>query len=60
MKRDNLTSEQAQARIDSQLPESFFIGHSDFIIKNNKDRDNLDAVAKEVAEKVIDYYRDKF
>ena len=33
---------------------------SDFIIKNNKDRDNLDAVAKEVAEKVIDYYRDKF
>ena len=31
-----------------------------FIIKNNKDRDNLDAVAKEVAEKVIDYYRDKF
>ncbi|MBQ8514828.1 MAG: dephospho-CoA kinase [Ruminococcus sp.] len=60
MERDNLTEEQAQARIDSQLPESFFVGHSDFIIKNNKDRKNLNAVAQEVAEKVIDYYRERF
>ncbi len=60
MARDSLTEEQAQARIDSQLPETFFIGHSDFIIKNNKDRKNLDAVAQEVAEKVIDYYREQF
>ncbi|MDE6020207.1 MAG: dephospho-CoA kinase [Ruminococcus sp.] len=60
MDRDGLDHEQAQARIDSQLPESFFIGHSDFIIKNNKDMENLDAVSKEVAEKVIEYYHDKF
>jgi dephospho-CoA kinase len=60
MERDHLTAQQAQARIDSQLPESFFIGHSDFIIKNNKDRQNLNAVAQEVAEKVIDYYRKHF
>lgn len=60
MERDSLTEEQAQARIDSQLPETFFIGHSDFIIKNNKDRRNLNAVAQEVAEKVIDYYRERF
>lgn len=60
MKRDRLDSEQAQARIDSQLPETFFISHSDFIIKNNKDRANLDEVAREVAQKVIEYYKDKF
>ncbi len=60
MKRDSLDSEQAQARIDSQLPETFFISHSDFIIKNNKDRANLDEVAREVAQKVIEYYKDKF
>ncbi|MGN0593241.1 MAG: dephospho-CoA kinase [Ruminococcus sp.] len=60
MERDGLTEQQAQARIDSQLPEAFFIGHSDFIIKNNKDRDNLNAVAQEVAEKVVDYYRERF
>ncbi len=60
MKRDSLTQEQAQQRIDSQLPESFFIGHSDFIIKNNKDRTNLDEVSKEVAEMVVKYYHEKF
>ncbi len=60
MQRDSLTVEQAQARIDAQLPEDFFVRHSDFIIKNNRDRQNLDAVAQEVAEKVIDYYQEKF
>ncbi len=60
MERDDLSSDQAQARIDSQLPETFFIAHSDFIIKNNKDKENLNAVSKEVAEKVIEYYNDKF
>ncbi len=60
MKRDGLTQEQAQQRIDSQLPEEFFIRNSDFIIKNNKDRNNLYAVSREVAEKVINYYRENF
>lgn len=60
MERDGLEEDQAQQRIDSQLPEEFFIRHSDFIIKNNKDRGNLDAVAREVAEKVINYYHEKF
>lgn len=60
IKRDSLSTEQAMARINSQLPESFFIKHSDFIIKNNKDMANLDAVAREVAEKVIEYYHDNF
>lgn len=60
MKRDGLDREQAQARIDSQLPESFFVAHSDFIIKNNKDMANLDEVSEEVAEKVARYYQDKF
>ncbi len=60
MKRDGLTREQAQLRIDAQLPESFFRGHSDFVIQNNRDRTNLDAVAREVAEKLIDYYNENF
>ncbi len=60
MKRDGLTEEQAQRRIDSQLPESFFKGHSDFIIKNNKGMDNLEAVSREVAEKLVHYSSKKF
>lgn len=60
MKRDGLTEEQSQHRIDSQLPECFFKGHSDFIIKNNKGLDNLDAVSREVAEKLAQYSGEKF
>ena len=60
MKRDNISRESAQYRMDSQLKEEFFRTHSDFIIKNNSDIDNLFAVATEVTDKIKDYYNNKY
>ena len=54
MKRDNISRESAQYRMDSQLKEEFLRTHSDFIIKNNSDIDNLFAVATEVTDKIKD------
>ena len=59
MKRDGLSESEAKNRIDSQLDEAFFKQNSDFIIKNNKGLDNLSAVAKEVSDKIKDYYNNK-
>lgn len=41
----------------SQLSEQFFVDRSDFIIKNNKTITNLNEVAKEVSDKIKDYYK---
>ncbi len=60
MERDGITEEEALKRINSQYDEKFFIDHSEFIIKNNKDMKNLYNVAKEVSDKVKDYYNKKF
>ncbi|MDY4413674.1 MAG: dephospho-CoA kinase, partial [Ruminococcus sp.] len=35
MKRDNITSQQADDRINSQHSQDFFIRNSDYYIKNN-------------------------
>ena len=51
-----ITEEAAQARMDAQLPEQFFVEHSDFIIKNNKDCRNLEVVSEEVIAKIKEYY----
>ncbi len=59
MKRDNLTEKQALDRINSQYDEQFFVEHSEFVIKNNKDMTNLYNVSKEVSDKIIDYYNKK-
>ena len=42
--------------MDAQLPEQFFVEHSDFIIKNNKDCRNLEVVSEEVIAKIKEYY----
>lgn len=55
-KRDGITAEQIKRRFSSQHTERFFINHSDFIIKNNKSVDELIEKAKEVAEKIKEYY----
>ncbi|MGN1087042.1 MAG: dephospho-CoA kinase, partial [Porcipelethomonas sp.] len=60
MKRDSISRESAQNRINSQLKEEFFRNNSDFIIKNNGDVENLFEVAKEVSDKVKDYYYNKY
>ena len=56
MKRDNLTETEARNRMDAQLSEEFFIGHSDYVIRNNEDCEQLYALAEEVADKIKVYY----
>ena len=56
IKRDNLTYEQARSRLDAQQKDSFYIDNSDFIIKNNKDLEMLKEKAKEVSDKIKEYY----
>lgn len=60
MERDNISYDDAVKRINSQHDEKFFIDNSDFIIKNNKDIDNLNSIAREVSDKVRDYYNKKY
>lgn len=52
MQRDGITEEAARERMDSQLPEEFFIQHSDYVIRNQSDLAGLYAHAEEVAEKI--------
>lgn len=59
MERDNLSEEDARKRMESQHDEDFFIEHSEFIIKNNKDITNLYNISREVSDKVKDYYINK-
>jgi len=37
IKRDNITAEQAEARIKNQKSDGFFIRNSDYVIHNNSD-----------------------
>ncbi len=57
VKRDGISKESALKRMASQLSEQFFVDRSDFIIKNNKTITNLNEVAKEVSDKIKDYYK---
>ena len=52
IKRDKLTHEQAVSRMKSQLDESFFIEHSDYLIKNNSDIESAYRISKEIADKI--------
>lgn len=54
--RDGLNYEQIKERFSSQHTEEFFINHSDFIIKNSKSIGEVKEKAKEVAEKIKEYY----
>lgn len=57
--RDNLTSEQARQRMNSQLSEEFFTSRSDYIIHNNGQLDVVNKISKEVSDKIKDYYQAK-
>lgn len=47
VKRDNINSEDAEKRLDSQYPAEFFISRSDYVIKNNGSHQQLvDSVKK--------------
>ena len=56
MQRDGISEEAALARMNSQLPEEFFIQHSDYVIRNQSDLAGLYAHAEEVAEKIKEIY----
>lgn len=60
MKRDSITLNEANERMNAQLPEDFFIGHSDYVIRNNEDCEQLFALAEEVADKIKVYYHTKY
>lgn len=60
IKRDGISEAEALNRMSSQLDEEYFRNNSDFIIKNNSDRENLYNVAKEVSDKIKDYYNNKY
>ena len=57
--RDNITPEQAQNRINSQLDEEYFISHSDYTINNNGTTENVCTIAQELADKIRCYYQNK-
>ena len=56
IRRDNISADAAKKRFQSQYSESFFVSHSDFVIKNNKTSVILTAKAREVADKIKEYY----
>lgn len=56
MERDRLSEVQARNRLNSQHEDSFYIDNSDFIIKNNKGIILLREKAKEVSDKIKEYY----
>jgi len=60
IKRDRLSPEQAQKRMDSQLDDDFFASHSDYIIKNNGHIDSVSEIAKEISDKIKDCYYKKY
>lgn len=57
--RDNICEERIRERFASQYSDQFFVSHSDFIIINNKSIEELLAKAKEVSEKIKEYYNAK-
>jgi dephospho-CoA kinase len=56
IQRDNLPEEKILQRFSSQHTERFFVTHSDVVLKNNKTVEALIEKAKEVSEKIKEYY----
>ncbi len=57
--RDGLTEEEAIARIRSQHSEDFFRDHSDYLIENNKTKEELAAAAFTAAKTIKERYNGK-
>ena len=54
--RDGLTHEQARKRMNSQLDESFFRSHSDYVIRNNGSIDVVNDISWEVSGKIRELF----
>lgn len=59
IERDGLSHEQAKERMSSQLDEEFFVSHSDYIIGNNDSIETVNAISREVSDKIKDIYYDR-
>ena len=57
--RDGITEEQARKRFSSQHTETFFQNRSDYIIINNKTVPVLIEKAKEVSDKIKEYFNEQ-
>ena len=51
--RDSISTQQAMARIDSQLTDDYLISRCNFVIQNDSDFVSLEATVKTVAEKIL-------
>lgn len=54
MNRDKSTKEEVEERLKNQLPESYKIENSDFVIFNN-DENNLEEQVKEIIYTILNY-----
>ena len=52
IKRDGISRERAEARINAQLTDEFLAEHADFVIVNNGTEADITAVVSEVAKKI--------
>ncbi len=52
MKRDNISYEAAERRVNAQKDNDFYASHSHFVIYNNGDTDALEASVRELALKL--------
>lgn len=55
MTRDSMSEQAARERMSAQLDEAFFIQHSDYVIHNNGNLEQLSDLSGEVADKVKIY-----
>ncbi len=60
IQRDGLTKESACERMNAQLPEEFFIQHSDYVVRNDGNLDSLFAQSEEIVDKIKIYYHKMF
>lgn len=54
-KRDELTEEQARARMASQQEDAYYIARADMVLHNDGDLDDLRRQASELAEKIREW-----
>ena len=53
MARDGLTLEQAEARIQAQLPDDFFVSHCSGVLHNNSTEDSFRSFCKKIFMEVM-------
>ncbi len=59
IKRDDISKAEAEKRFSSQLSENFFKKHSDYLIKNNSDKNSLISNANQTAKEIKEIYYGK-